>query len=72
MSRRKKPAESTSPSNIRVAELVALVVDETAALGPLDREDLQEALLELVELRVAPTTSTAPQSAAGALAMEPA
>lgn len=51
MSRKKKAAESNNPSTLRVAELVALVTDETSVLGPLDREDLHEALCELVLLR---------------------
>ena len=50
---KKKAPASKAPTNIRVSELATVIRDEDIVLTTMDREDLFEALCELVELRVA-------------------
>ena len=54
MSGRKPPKRAGDTAHapltiLRIADLAGLVVDPNFVAGPLDQEDLREALLELIE-----------------------
>lgn len=65
MNRKLQPAleKTKDPTNERLFELAELVVDPSAMLGPMDQQDLREALIELLARRNADTTleAAAPQ-----------
>ncbi|MGH8258869.1 MAG: hypothetical protein ACREUG_04185 [Steroidobacteraceae bacterium] len=44
-------AKPHAPDTARLTELANVVLDEHAVLGPLDREDLERAIAELLDRR---------------------
>lgn len=48
--------KTSKPDSDRVVELAQQIIDPHVEPGPLDREDIREALCELLELRKEPVS----------------